>query len=84
MLKIEKIEISISRISKQTIQSSFTNFERELKIQAPAILRSNNSMDFQINEVHAGILNVNQNISPAELRKAVALKVLESILQESL
>jgi cell division protein YceG involved in septum cleavage len=83
-VKIGKIEISISGISKERVQSSFTSLERELQIQAPSILKSYNSMVSQIDEIHAGSLNVNQNISPADLRKAVAQKVLNSIVQESL
>lgn len=83
-VKIEKIEISISGISKERIQSSFIDFDRELQIQAPGILRRKNIMLSQLDEINAGSLNVNQNIRQDDLRKVVAERVLKSIVQESL
>lgn len=84
VIRIENIEITISGLSKDTVRSSIIGLDNELSIQARQILGSNKNFLYHSNQINEGNLKVDSNIHPAHLRKIIAKKVVESIVQESL
>jgi hypothetical protein len=83
-IRIEKIEVTISGLSKETVRSSFVGLDKELSIQAGQILWHNKNSLYHSSQINAGNLKVNSNIHPAHLRQIVARQVVKSLVQESL
>jgi len=83
-ISIEKIEISISGLSSETVKRSFENFEQELALEAGKFLKTNQNVIHNSDTINVGRLQVNSDIQPAQLRRIIAETVLKSIVQESL
>jgi hypothetical protein len=83
-ISIEKIEVSISGLSNETVKSSFANFDKEVALQAGKFLKNNQNGLYQFDRINVGNLQVRKDIQPDQLSKMIVERILKSIVQESL